>query len=99
MAGSVDGGANSAYANTAGSCTPIKCVGALVGDQAAGTKWTPATANAKRVSRFSSTTPVSARQLRAYVDGKGGAAGSQSLRGVLYADNAGSPSRRLAKYC
>ena len=34
--------------------------------------------------------------MRAYLDGRGATAGSQSLRAVLYADSAGTPGSRLA---
>ena len=50
------------------------------------------TSNAKRGSRFTMSETGRVYELTAYLDGKGGAAGSQKLRYALYHDSGGLPS-------
>jgi hypothetical protein len=76
--------------------TPSAGTSTIVGNQTVGSKWTAATGNAKRASRFTAASTLSATQVRAYLDGRSGVTGSQAVRAVIYADNAGAPATRLA---
>ena len=95
VAGAVNGGANSAYGNTAGNCDGLSCFGPITGNQVVGTKWTAVTLNAKRASRFAAPALTTASQLQLYMDGNGGAAGSEVMRAVIYTDNGGQPDQLL----
>jgi hypothetical protein len=54
-------------------------------------------ANQKRASRFSLSERGRLRELSAYLNGNGGASGSQVLKLVLYADNGGVPGAKVAE--
>jgi hypothetical protein len=68
-----------------------------MGSTTPGTVWTTAGSGSKRVSAFSFAAPaaVDVIRLRAYVDGKGASSGSQTVRGIVYADSGGAPGARL----
>ncbi len=55
------------------------------------------TSNTKRGSRFILSEPGRLFALAAYVDGKGGASGSQKLRYSLYRDSGGVPTSRVVE--
>ena len=54
-------------------------------------------ANFKRGSRFTLTQAGTIGTLCAYIDGNGGASGSQDFRYALYSDAAGKPDKKLAE--
>jgi hypothetical protein len=54
-------------------------------------------ANQKRASKFALSERGRLRELSAYLDGAGGASGSQLIKLVLYADNGGLPGAKLAE--
>jgi hypothetical protein len=49
----------------------------------------------KRASRFTLTEPATVKHLCAYLDGKGGASGSQEVKLALYTDANGAPATRV----
>jgi hypothetical protein len=53
--------------------------------------------NMKRASRFTLPGPGRVLELAAYLDGNGGASGSQTLRYVLYRDSGGAPTSIVAE--
>lgn len=55
------------------------------------------TANQKRGSKFSLTEAGTLLSFSAYLDGNGGASGSQSVSMVLYQDNGGVPGAKVAE--
>jgi hypothetical protein len=52
-------------------------------------------ANFKRASRFTVSTPATLLQLCAYLDGNGGVSGAQPVTFVLYRDNNGTPGAKV----
>jgi hypothetical protein len=71
-------------------------VRAVMGTGTAGAIWTVSGTGSKRASRFELASPADIVRLRAYLDGRGATTGSQAIRGVVYADNAGQPGPRVA---
>jgi len=67
-----------------------------VGPASAGSVTTTMGGDSKRASRLSVESAFDAVRLRAYLDGRGGSSGSQSVRGVIYADASGAPGARIA---
>ncbi len=61
----------------------------LFGNHAVPRSFTVMTADTKRVSPFTLFMPSTVRKVIAYVDGKGAASGSQTLRAVLYRNGTG----------
>jgi hypothetical protein len=61
----------------------------LFGKRTPGASFSAMSANAKRAVAFPLYFPATVRKLHAFVDGRGGASGSQTLRGVLYAHGSG----------
>lgn len=55
------------------------------------------TANRKRGSKFALAEPATLTSFSAYLDGHGGATGTQSVRMALYRDNAGLPGALVAQ--
>ena len=54
-------------------------------------------ANFKRASRFSLSEAGTVHTMCAYVDGKGGASGTQGFRLALYSDSSGVPANKIAE--
>jgi hypothetical protein len=61
----------------------------LLGKRTPGASFSGMSSNAKRAVAFPLYFPATVRKLHAFVDGRGGASGSQTLRGVLYAHGSG----------
>jgi hypothetical protein len=71
------------------------CASPVVGKTTAGSNVNVMTIETKRANRFGLATSVRATRLRAYLDGRGRTTGSQSVRGVVYADAGGVPGALL----
>jgi hypothetical protein len=63
---------------------------ALFGPRVPGGSFSAMSANAKRASPFTLYYAATVRKLYAYIDGKGAASGSQTVRGVLYRNGPGN---------
>jgi hypothetical protein len=92
--------------NTAGSATATSAPTATVssapppstgtfGKTTVGASSDTAVANRKRVNRYSVSASVSVTKLTIYLQ-QGGASGTQTLEGVIYADSGGSPGALIA---
>jgi hypothetical protein len=62
---------------------------ALFGRRVPGESWSAMSTNTKRGSPFVLWFPATVRKVYAYIDGKGAATGSQTIRAVLYRHNGG----------
>jgi hypothetical protein len=70
----------------------------LFGKRTPGASFSAMSANAKRAVAFPLYFPATVKKIHAFIDGKGATSGSQTLRGVLYANGPGNaPGALLAR--
>ena len=69
----------------------------LFGQHTPGSSFSPMSANTKRASPFTLFAPATVRKVFAFVDGKGAASGSQTIRAVLYRSAGGLPAAYVTR--
>jgi hypothetical protein len=83
---------------TSSLSSPTQQGSILFGKRTPGASFSAMSANAKRAVGFPLYFTATVRKLHAFVDGRGGARGSQTLRGVLYANGpGGAPGALLGR--
>ena len=83
------------WGRLASAAVPPPSVGFLFGRGNPGASYSATSANVKRASRFFLWFPATVRSLLVHADGNGGGSGSQKMRGLIYADQAGQPGALL----
>ena len=68
------------------------CGTSVFGKSTIGGSFSAMSANTKRATRFRLSSSARVTKLRAYLDGRGATTGSQTVKGVIYADAGGEPA-------